>query len=259
MSPERARVPTIGEVRARDPKRQPSWTYLVTHPIAWVLVPMFIRVGFGPNAVSFTGAVTVIAGAFAYVWFDGAWWAGAIFLMAGQLGYACDAADGQLARITGTSSKFGGWFDLLLDRIVHTTVICTLMVARLPESGSSSEVAARLLPYLFLLVTSVAYHNGMNLREVFFPKGSAARTGGPALSSVAGALKTAITAAGDYGFLMFVLGVGAVTGMLEWAAWGMTAVYAVGLPAVVLRVRQLSAIESAERAGDPRGPEAHHS
>lgn len=248
MSPDRVKVPTIAEVRARDPKRPNSWTYRVTHPIAWVLVPFFIRLGFGPNAVSFTGAVTAIGGAFAYFWFDGAWWAGLIFLLAGQIGYGCDAADGQLARITGTASKFGGWFDLVLDRIVHTSVICLIMLVGLPEGGSSRQVIVHLVPFLVLLVVSLAYSNGMNLREVYFPKGSVARTSGPAPSGPVALAKTLVAGVCDFGFFLFVLGLGAIFGVLSWAAWVMSAFYAVGLPAVILRVRQLSALEKAAGA-----------
>ncbi|PID98231.1 MAG: CDP-alcohol phosphatidyltransferase [Actinobacteria bacterium] len=67
---------------------------------------------------------------------------GAAFFLA--VGYICDSADGQVARLTGTSSKTGEWVDHVVDAFrspaIHLTTAIALMIYR-PEQWWLAIVA----------------------------------------------------------------------------------------------------------------------
>lgn len=76
------------------------------------LVRALIRGGVTPNLVTTVGALIVVASGVAF----GAGyirWGGALLLLSG----AVDTLDGQVARLTGTTTKFGAFFDSTLDRV----------------------------------------------------------------------------------------------------------------------------------------------
>jgi phosphatidylglycerophosphate synthase len=79
-----------------------------------------------PNQVTMASlAVALLAAACCAV---GARWgyvAGAVLL---QLSFGLDCADGQLARLTGTFSEFGGWLDAMVDRLKEYAVYAGLAV-----------------------------------------------------------------------------------------------------------------------------------
>ena len=102
-----------------------DWSYkgvtdLVTkwvwpRPAQWV-VGQCVRFGLRPNHVTIIGLLLVIlAGVlFAYGWYG---WG----LLAGWLMTFLDTVDGKLARVTVTSSKFGHYFDHLID-LIHPPI-----------------------------------------------------------------------------------------------------------------------------------------
>jgi phosphatidylglycerophosphate synthase len=102
-----------------------DWSYkgvtdLVTkwvwpRPAQWV-VGQCVRSGLRPNHVTVIGLLLVIlAGvSFAYGWYGSG-------LLAGWLMTFLDTVDGKLARVTVTSSKFGHYFDHIID-LVHPPI-----------------------------------------------------------------------------------------------------------------------------------------
>ena len=118
-------LPITSEKR-RDLERQLfDWSYkgvtdCVTkwvwpHPARWV-VGQCVRFGFRPNHVTVLGLfLAILAGIlFAYGWYG---WG----LLAGWLMTFLDTVDGKLARVTVTSSKFGHYFDHVID-LVHPPI-----------------------------------------------------------------------------------------------------------------------------------------
>lgn len=66
-----------------------------------------------------------------------AWLVGLLALVGWQLAYACDCADGQLARTTGQTSNAGARTDILCDvasQIALVTALGTVAVAQWPET-----------------------------------------------------------------------------------------------------------------------------
>ena len=89
--------------------------WLWPRPAQWV-VGQCVRYGLRPNHVTIIGLLLVIlAGvSFAYGWYG---WG----LLAGWLMTFLDTVDGKLARVTVTSSKFGHYFDHIID-LVHPPI-----------------------------------------------------------------------------------------------------------------------------------------
>ena len=82
-------------------------------------------VGLSPNAVTIVGAIVSVAGAVALLLYGP--FAGFIVL---ALGAAADSLDGQLARLTGRVSIFGGFLDSTLDRISDAApLVAAVLVA----------------------------------------------------------------------------------------------------------------------------------
>ncbi len=102
-----------------------DWSYkgvtdLVTkwawpRPAQWV-VGRCVRYGFRPNHVTIIGLLLVILAGFLFA--DGGYGWG---LLAGWLMTFLDTVDGKLARVTVTSSKFGHYFDHIID-LIHPPI-----------------------------------------------------------------------------------------------------------------------------------------
>lgn len=118
-------LPITSENRRDLERRLFDWSYkgvtdCVTkwawpRPARWV-VGQCVRFGFRPNHVTVLGLfLAILAGIlFAYGWYG---WG----LLAGWMMTFLDTVDGKLARVTVTSSKFGHYFDHIID-LVHPPI-----------------------------------------------------------------------------------------------------------------------------------------
>lgn len=105
-----------------------------------------------PNQVTAISATWSVIGMLLLLFAPATWWTGilvAIFLAAG---YLFDSADGQLARVSGVSSKTGEWVDHVVDAFrspaIHVAVAIAVMIHR-PEYSWLALVALA-----YCLVTS---------------------------------------------------------------------------------------------------------
>ena len=123
------------------------------------------RAGIAPSALSLAnlvicGAVSVAVVVLAPAMAAGSvvpWLVGLIALLAWQLAYALDCADGQLARVTGRASPAGGRLDVLCDvaaQIGLVTSLSAVAVAYRPQTPVWL-VAAFVGTWMVNLVTSV--------------------------------------------------------------------------------------------------------
>lgn len=127
-------------------------TRAFSQPLGAVLASLAARCSLSPNAVTLLALATSLAGAAMYASRDGATatWTAAVLL---QLGYALDCADGQLARVTGRTSRLGGWLDVYCDHVAIAGLSFALLfhlVAR--ADGIGLPVSAAFL--LVLLYTA---------------------------------------------------------------------------------------------------------
>jgi archaetidylinositol phosphate synthase len=111
---------------------------------------MLHRLGLSPNQVSLLGIVFAVLSAVAY------WqWkldshllilAPILMLASGLL----DALDGALARLYGEATKFGGFFDSLLDRYADAVILCGIILGGLTEVswGLAALIGSLLVSYV---------------------------------------------------------------------------------------------------------------
>ena len=118
-------LPVTAENQRNLENRLFDWSYkgvtdLVTkwawpHPARWV-VGQCVRLGLRPNHVTIIGLLLVII---AGIFFVRGWYGWG--LLAGWLMTFLDTVDGKLARVTVTSSRFGHYFDHIID-LVHPPI-----------------------------------------------------------------------------------------------------------------------------------------
>jgi phosphatidylinositol phosphate synthase len=92
------------------------------YPIIEPLTQALIRWKIHPNAITTSGFVTTVVGAFLYSQ-DHVRWAGLFVLLGG----AHDIFDGRVARLRGMESKFGAFYDSVLDRISEVALYIGLL------------------------------------------------------------------------------------------------------------------------------------
>ena len=123
------------------------------------------RLGLPPTALSLVNlafglgasAVVVALAGRAAAGIVPAWVVGVLALLAWQLAYAFDCADGQLARVTGRVSPAGGRLDILCDIAVQIGLVAALSAVALAyRPGTPAWLAAVFAgTWMVNLVTSV--------------------------------------------------------------------------------------------------------
>jgi phosphatidylglycerophosphate synthase len=109
------------------------WNRLVARPLAAVVVAPLARTKITPNQITLGTLLVFLAGAalMAFVPGWGALIGGAAII---EFSYVLDCADGQLARLKGTSSPVGAHLDFLMDELKAFALVAAVAVRLwLPE------------------------------------------------------------------------------------------------------------------------------
>lgn len=121
----------------------PAYTRWVNRRAARYLCAAAERVGATPSSVSVLSLLVTFTGLGAFLALQStpllAGLCGAVLL---ALGYALDSADGQLARLQGTSSLQGEWLDHSLDAVRMPAVHLTIAIALLLQGAPALAIAA---------------------------------------------------------------------------------------------------------------------
>jgi CDP-diacylglycerol--glycerol-3-phosphate 3-phosphatidyltransferase len=111
---------------------KPAVTRLIT-PVA----SMALRLGITPNAVTWTGAVAVVAAAL-YFYPKGEFFIGTVIICVMALS---DLFDGTMARISHKgSSKWGGFLDSTIDRITDSAILVGVSIYLITKDDSLAIV-----------------------------------------------------------------------------------------------------------------------
>jgi phosphatidylglycerophosphate synthase len=122
-------------IRAIQKKPDGVFTTFFSRPISPLIVLFSIKFKISANFISASSFLLCIGSSFFLYYADEKsmfilsgllWWFGAIF----------DSADGDLARYTSTTSKFGAWFDSFLDRIKEFIIFGLITFIVIKESFS---------------------------------------------------------------------------------------------------------------------------
>ena len=153
-----------------------------------------------PNQVTMLSALTTLAALVLVAAVPPSWWLGPLVAFLLLLAYALDAADGQLARLTGGGSKAGEWLDHVVDAakigLMHTAVLVSFSA----YSGER-ELGILLVPVGFMVVSFVFFF-GMILTEQL-KRAAAAEAGERYVkpSGGGGTLQTLVAIPTDYAVL----------------------------------------------------------
>ncbi|TNM61085.1 CDP-alcohol phosphatidyltransferase family protein [Streptomyces sp. NP160] len=113
--------PTYGESVERlrhaqkSAKGAPAYSRFVNRPLGRRLAALAHVAGLTPNQVTALSAAATASAIAVLVLAPSEWWKGLVVAPLLALGYALDAADGQLARLRGGGTKAGEWFDHVVD------------------------------------------------------------------------------------------------------------------------------------------------
>ena len=112
--------------RTRKPK-DILWNKLVARPLAAVVIVPLARTAITPNQITLATLPVFLAGA-ALIAFRPGWGAllGGVGIL--ELSYVLDCADGQLARLKGTSSPVGAHLDFLMDELKAFVLVAAVSV-----------------------------------------------------------------------------------------------------------------------------------
>lgn len=137
----------------------------VNRPLGRVLAAAAYRAGLGPNQVTAASALVSGAGLAAVALVRPSWPLGLAVYAALFLGFALDAADGQLARLRGTASPAGEWLDHVVDcgkiTALHAVVLISFYrFSDLPDADGAASVWL-LVPLLFQLAAILIFFGGL--------------------------------------------------------------------------------------------------
>jgi phosphatidylglycerophosphate synthase len=207
----------------------------VSQPLGAVIAVGALRLSLSPNALSLLNVLIGLLGSASVLLPVG----GLVALVAWQLAYAFDCADGQLARVTGRAGPAGARLDVLCDLVVQIGVVTALAAAARGAPGWLVAVFAG--TWLVNLVTSVL-------------------ASGPAAASLVPSRAPVVRAAKlgrDYGAVILLCGL-VLAVRPQWTVWllcGLAAVNGLFLVASVVaafvRASSASAISPASPSASP--------
>ena len=114
----------------KSSKGAPPYSLFVNRPMGRFFAAAAYQVGLTPNQVTYISAVFTFGSLLLLALGPASWWVGVLVTVGLVLGYAFDAADGQLARLRGGGSMVGEWLDHMIDSIkvaaLHLVVLITV-------------------------------------------------------------------------------------------------------------------------------------
>jgi len=146
--------------RQKSAKGAPAYSRYVNRPLGRRLAALAHVAGRTPNQVTATSGVCTGLGIATIAVAPVQWWTGLLAAALLVLGYALDAADGQLARLRGGGSKAGEWLDHVVDAAKTPSLHLAVAIGCFRElvgSGaldSTADAWFLLVPLAFAVVAS---------------------------------------------------------------------------------------------------------
>ncbi|TXK17728.1 CDP-alcohol phosphatidyltransferase family protein [Homoserinibacter sp. GY 40078] len=206
--------PRFGETLARMSAAQkpgrgaPPYSRWINRRMGRVIAAAAYTVGATPNQVTAASAALTTGALVVIALVEPVWWLG--FVVAGLLvlGYAFDAADGQLARLRGGGSRAGEWLDHMVD-VTKTCALHAVVLISFFRFGGIPGEPFLLIPLGYLTVSIVLFFGIMLVDQL--RRQAAAQGAAPAApSGGSGLLQTLVALPADYGILciaFFLFGV----------------------------------------------------
>jgi phosphatidylglycerophosphate synthase len=227
-----------------DKRNDTPWSKFVLRPLSFPAAWLFLALGWGPNAVTYLGALFCLIG-FGFLVAGPFWavWVGlACFFVFGVL----DCADGNVARVRRTASPWGEWVDAFGGYVAYTTILLGVGAASQSMGGGTLPgIPGWLLPWSggWTLVGGVAAAANLFVRTIY--QSHRAIRPDPGRASV-GEEKNLSNHLGITGMLLPAVAAGVALGILPWVLTAYTVFYGGGC--VVVSARLILRVEGEIRA-----------
>ncbi|SNT03971.1 CDP-alcohol phosphatidyltransferase [Actinomadura meyerae] len=180
-------------------KGAPAYSRFVNRKLGRVLAAASYVLGLTPNMVTAISAAFTFTGIALIALVDPAPWLGVAVCLALVVGYAFDAADGQLARLRGGGSMSGEYLDHMVDSAKISALHLAVLISWY-RFGDLDEPAFLLIPVGFTVVAAVMFF-GMILKDLL-ARAHRARTGEQAPPAAAPSMvRSLLVVPTDYGLL----------------------------------------------------------
>lgn len=126
----------------------------INRPLATLLVRILLNTRITPNQITVIGFIVGIAAAFLYLGASHRYYFAAGILL--QVSSVLDGADGMLARLRQSSSEYGAYLDLFLDRINDYFLFGGIIVGNYLATGNLKH-------FIFFLLCLALYFLQINL------------------------------------------------------------------------------------------------
>lgn len=147
----------------KSAKGAPPYSLYINRPLGRVFAAAAYQFGLTPNQVTALSGAMTFAGIAVLATLPVHWWSGLLVGALLVLGYALDAADGQLARLRGGGSRTGEWLDHMLDAGKTSALHLAVLTAAYRQFDLPHR-SWLLVPMVFAVVSAVHFF-GMILVE----------------------------------------------------------------------------------------------
>lgn len=182
----------------------PAYSRFVNRRLGRLLAAVAFHAGLTPNMVTAVSAACTAAGIALLVLVAPSWTMGVGVAACLVIGYALDAADGQLARLRGGGSPAGEWLDHMVDAVKASSLHLALLIGWY-RFDTAHRGTWLLVPLGYCVVDAVTYFGTM-LNESLRARHGAPTRAAPTAQR-AGLGRSLLTLPTDYGLLclLFVL------------------------------------------------------
>jgi phosphatidylglycerophosphate synthase len=183
----------------KSSKGAPAYSRFINRRLGRLLAAAAYRLGMTPNAVTAVSAAFSLAAIAGLALFEPTPVLGLLVTLGLVIGYALDAADGQLARLQGGGSSSGEW----LDHMIDATKISSLHLAVLISAYRFFDLdnGWLLVPIGFTVVAAVSFF-GMTLNDQLRRNQGLARSASAVRAS--SPLRSLLVLPTDYGVLCLI-------------------------------------------------------
>ncbi|GAA4983607.1 CDP-alcohol phosphatidyltransferase family protein [Kineococcus glutinatus] len=233
----------------KSAKGAPAYSRFVNRPLGRRLAAAAHLLGATPNQVTAVSGATTAAGIAVVALAPVAWWTGLVAAALLVLGYALDAADGQLARLRGGGSKAGEWLDHVVDAAKTSTLHLAVLVGAY-RAWDPLPTTWLLLPLLFSACATTWFFTIIlndHLRRLAGTRdGQAVVAAGEARQH--SVLRSLASVPVDYGVLCIVVALLGWPAGFRWVYGSLAVGFAlVTAASMVAWYRQTTALDSASR------------
>lgn len=195
---------TVAQLAAAQKSRKgaPAYSVLVNRRLGRLLAAAAHHTGLTPNVVTLLSAAASFSGIAVLAVSSPSWTVGGVVCALLVLGYALDAADGQLARLRGGGSPSGEW----LDHMVDSLKISSLHLAVLVHTYRHGELEDRwlLVPVGYAAVAAVSFFAQILNEQLVRNHGGPSVVSEPGGTERASLVRSVLKVPTDYGLLCLV-------------------------------------------------------